>query len=404
MANLFVGQDNPNYNPNLTTSTGLSPSMQTYYNMGLLMNMKTQLKHAEHAKKFILPKHHGKTANWRRWNTLPAITTALAEGIVPNGQKLSQTDLSVSTNSYGGYVTVSDVVSWVATDPVVQDAVEQLAEQGGLSLDRLVRKELHGSATNVLFAGGKTAISGLSASEKLTTAELRKAVTILKKNKAPTFKRGGKEHYIAIVGPDTVYDLQDDTKWLAVSQYQDKENIYSGEIGRLFGVVFVETSESKIYGGPALGSDLAVASYVTATKTITLNRDMTDDEIETIMDTKAIKYGATAGAVASAIGKTVVLSGTIATDPVAADAFTVVGPGASGALVGATLVFGADAYGICGLEGNDNVSVIVKGKELAGGPLEQASTIGWKVGGFATKILYPERIIQILHGVTDISA
>ena len=51
-----------------------------------------------------------------------------------------------------------------------------------------------------------------------------------------------------------MFDLQNDEKWLAVSQYQDKENIYSGEIGRMFGVVFVESTEAKVFAGAGASS------------------------------------------------------------------------------------------------------------------------------------------------------
>ena len=70
---------------------------------------------------------------------------------------------------------------------------------------------------------------------------------------------------MAIIGPDTMYDLQEDEAFVKVSQYQDKENIYTGEVGRLFGVRLVETTEAKIFEGA--GTDGAdVASGVTSLK------------------------------------------------------------------------------------------------------------------------------------------
>ena len=63
---------------------------------------------------------------------------------------------------------------------------------------------------------------------------------------------------MAIIGPDTMYDLQEDEAFVKVSQYQDKENIYTGEVGRLFGVRLVETTEAKIFeGAGASGADVA---------------------------------------------------------------------------------------------------------------------------------------------------
>ena len=93
----------------------------------------------------------------------------------------------------------------------------------------------------MIYAGGKASRAELTAADKLTSRELRKAVKTLKKNHAQTF--GG--YFVAIIGPDTMYDLQEDEAFVKVSQYQDKENIYTGEVGRLFGVRLVERRFSK---------------------------------------------------------------------------------------------------------------------------------------------------------------
>ena len=114
-------------------------------------------------------------------------------------------------------------------------------------------------------------------------------------------------YYIAIVGPDTMYDLQEDDAFIKVSQYQDKENIYTGEIGRLFGVRLVETTEAKVFGSA----------------------------------------------------------------------------GAEKADVASVIVLGQYAYGITSLKGS-KPSVIVKPAGSAGtaDPLDQISTVGWKMDGF----------------------
>ena len=48
---------------------------------------------------------------------------------------------------------------------------------------------------------------------------------------------------------------------MAVSRYQDKEAVYAGEIGRLFGCRIVETTEAKIFEGAGAGS-VDVASII----------------------------------------------------------------------------------------------------------------------------------------------
>nr|DAW33473.1 MAG TPA: major capsid protein [Caudoviricetes sp.] len=399
---IYRGNVNPNFNANLTTSPGLAPAAQEFYNKTLLENIAPRLVHTQFGQKVSLPRGNGKTVKFRKWTPFPAITKPLTEGVVPDGQPLNMTEVSATIEPYGGYVTITDMVDMTSAVPVVTDSVELQADQGGLSIDHVTRSELHNQATNVQYAGGKTAISALTASDKLTMGDIRKAVRTLKKARAPKFSRGGKSHYIAIVGPDTVYDLQDDPTWEAVSQYQDKENIYSGEIGRMFGVVFVETTEAMVYGGMSFAAETKVASYTSGTKTVVLNRALNDDEADAIEAVKKIKIGENTLDVASARGTTLVLSGTVSTAPAAEDAVAIVGPGTSGAAVAATLIFGDKAYGIVDLDSR-NVHTIVKPSGSGGtaDPLNQVSTVGWKVNGFTAKLLQPTWLVQILHGISD---
>jgi len=67
-----------------------------------------------------------------------------------------------------------------------------------------------------------------------------------------------------------------------------------------------------------------------------------------------------------------------------------------GTAVYATLFLGKDAYGILDPEG-EGMEMIVKPKEVIGGPLNQFSTIGYKFCHGA-KILYQERMIRVETG------
>ena len=198
--------------------------------------------------------------------------------------------------------------------------MELLANAGARSVDAVAREEL-ATCTNVIYANGKTSRSGLESTDKLTSRELRKAVRMLKKANAQRF--GG--YYIAIVGPETVYDLQDDESFVRVSQYSDSENIYTGEVGRLFGVRLVETSEAKIFEGA----------------------------------------------------------------------------GSGGADVASVIVLGKYAYGVTSWKGA-KPRVIIKPSGSAGtaDPLDQISSVGWKMDGFGVKLLQPEYAVRIECGFT----
>lgn len=66
-------------------------------------------------------------------------------------------------------------------------------------------------------------------------------------------KQERRKHYVGIIHPDVSYDLMSDPKWVNVKTYADPEGIYEGEIGRIEGVRFVETSEAKVFTGAGAG-------------------------------------------------------------------------------------------------------------------------------------------------------
>lgn len=236
----------------IVQTTGVTAAPQTYlnkqfYDRNLLEMAKTKFVYANHGQKRTIPKGNGKKVEFRRWKPFEVDVDRLSmdEGITPDGQDLAQTNLEVECKQYGAYVEVSDLLLTTSFDNIAMAATDMLGEQLGTLLDMLVRDAMC-TTTNVQFANGKTAKDAITAEDKLTVDEVRKAVRTLKKGKARYFGNGRKNHFICICSPDATYDLQSDPLWQDVSKYSNAEQIYSGELGRLFGVVFVESTEAKV--------------------------------------------------------------------------------------------------------------------------------------------------------------
>ena len=307
-----------NTDTNMTTSSALSAGMQTYYNRELLRTFEPNLVHLQFGDEHRMPPHSGLVMNMRKLIPLETNTKALSEGDPGESVMLAETEVTVQLQQYGEYARCTDKLALTHLDMDIMRRTKLFGDAGARSIDAVVREEL-AKCANVIYAGGKASRAELTAADKLTSRELRKAVKTLKKNHAQTF--GG--YFVAIIGPDTMYDLQEDDAFVKVSQYQDKENIYTGEVGRLFGVRLVETTEAKIFEGA----------------------------------------------------------------------------GASGADVASVIVLGQYAYGVTSLKGA-KPRVIVKPAGSAGtaDPLDQISTVGWKMDGFGAKLLQPEYAVRIECG------
>lgn len=233
-------------------SNDLSPEMKTFYDKALLKFAKPNLVHDQFAQKRNIPKNGGKSIEFRRYSQLPKALTPLVEGVTPNGQNLNVTTVTATVDQYGGYITLSDVLLLTAIDNNLMEAIELLGDQAGRTLDTITREVLC-SGSNVIYAGGALGRTAITTANKLSVDDIKKAVRELKVGLAK--KING--YYVAIVHPDCVYDLENDDEWINASQYAGSTQIFEGEIGKLYGVRFVESTEAKIWA-EAGASDISV--------------------------------------------------------------------------------------------------------------------------------------------------
>lgn len=257
--NLFDG------NTNVTTDTGLSDEMKTYYSDYLIDMAEPELVHDQFGQKHPIPKNGGKTIEFRKYDPLPKALTPLTEGVTPDGRKLTMGVITSTVHQYGDYIELSDILLLTAIDNNLVQATRLLGSQAGRTLDTITREVLSGG-TNVQFAEGqvesRSALTGGDETEEnnhyLTVNAIRLAVRFLKVMNAPRING----YYVGIIHPDCSYDLMNDPKWVNVKTYSDPEGIYEGEIGRIEGVRFVETSEAKVW--THAGKDYAGGSTATA--------------------------------------------------------------------------------------------------------------------------------------------
>ena len=246
-----------NANTNLTTSSGLTDEMKVFYSDYLIDNAVPKLVHDQFGQKHPIPKNGGKTIEFRKYSPLPKLTTPISEGVTPDGQSLTMSTVEATVAQYGGYITLSDVLMLTAIDNNLVQATKLLGAQAGATLDTITREVLNGG-TNVIFSGGKEARTTLDATSLLTVDDIKKAVRLLKSQNAE--KVNG--DWVGIIHPDVAYDLTNDPAWKDVKTYSDPQDIYEGEIGKIFGVRFVETTEAKIWAGAGADSRAVYSTLI----------------------------------------------------------------------------------------------------------------------------------------------
>lgn len=378
----------------------LSAAMKEYYDTELLENAKEELFFNQFGKVQNLPEGNGKTVQWRKFDTFGKATTPLEEGVTPDGNTLNMTSVEAKIEQYGDYTTVSDMLDLTAVDDVILSCTEEHGAQAGLTLDTLTRNEIC-KGTNASFAptvvdGKETAVEfryELDQTAKLTSTVINKAVTKLKKNKAP--KINGK--YICIVHPSVSEDLRESEGWIEAHKYAAVTEIFNGEIGELHGVRFIETNEAPVFKGADLSASernlKATSANSAASTSITVGQgNATEALVGRYVLINGKKYR-----IVDINGDNKIILDTAIT--VAQDDIIYPGEGGKeGCAVYGCIMFGRDAYGRVELSGGA-MEMIVKAKGSAGtaDPLNQRSTVGWKAA-HAAAILYEERLLRIECG------
>ena len=377
----------------------LSGELKTFYDTELLENARVELVYAQFAKKQPLPRGRGKTVEWRKFGSFEKALTPLTEGVTPDGSGISVSYITKELAQYGDYTTVSDLLDLTAIDDVVLEITDRHGSNMGLTLDTVTRNEIQ-QGSQVIYApklgadGGQTAVLhryDLTEGCKLTSELVAKAATQLKKMNAPTFE--GK--YVCILHPSVAFDLRQDPAWVAAHQYAAATELFSGEIGELHGVRFVETTEAKIFWG----DDLAKNS-----RTLSVNGKV-ENAASVGFDGGTVAANALKGRYVLVGGKRCKVVGNTASQLTLDTAVTaadndVIYPGeggSQGCAVYGCLFLGKGAYGVVDLSEGTEVIVKPRGSSGTADPLDQRSSVGWK-GIHAAAILYDEYIVRVECG------
>lgn len=257
---------------NFDGTNTLSGELKTFYDTEMLENARAEMFYAQFGKKQALPANHGKTVEWRKWNTF-AKADKLTEGVIPTGQKFGMSSKTGTINQYGTYAAISDVMDMRAYDDTILGATEEMGASMAETQETLIRDALL-TNTNVMYCDNVKLATGAvgttpsscaemeaSATDRsmLTATMVNKAVTTMKKNRVPRIN--GK--YYAVIHPSAAYDLRENDGWIDAHKYAAPEELFNGEIGELHGCRFIENTFAPVLGGSTYQNKAGGVTYAT---------------------------------------------------------------------------------------------------------------------------------------------
>ena len=237
---------------NLSTNTAQAVKSR-FYKETFLTRAEANLVHKQLGQLNVqIPQGQGGygtgTAFWTRFVNLPVVSAGQGEGVPTTAVQMTAVNVTGSTAQYDAAVSISDILKYTSFGDMMKQATELLGYNAGDSIDRIVRDALSGNLT-IRNATGVANYTAIPSTATITLTELRKAVRNLQQGNA-IVPDGG--FWIAVVHPDTSYDIMADTTtggWTTANTYRDSTNgLLTGEIGKLNGIRFLESTNAKVVG------------------------------------------------------------------------------------------------------------------------------------------------------------
>ncbi len=269
----------------LTNVTSLTNTIKSFYDRVMLDTLDPTLIYYQFGEKRPLPKGEGLTMVWNRPVAL-AKGFVLSEGVTTStANALSTSKVSAIIRQFGGYTSISDLVDLTSITDVMKLAAQRIGQQAGETIERVIINELaignadagiHIVKNSASIGDYFESVSGVSVCSNgtapgsvlgatgcyanvIAVSNIRSAIYRLKRLNVKPYSGND---YVSIVNTETAEDIVGDSTWINFHQYAapGQENLYNGEIGKIYGCRFVETTQ-----GPAVravGDSLSTASAV----------------------------------------------------------------------------------------------------------------------------------------------
>lgn len=267
------------------SNSSLNQAIQTIWSKEILFQAMPILRFEQFAvKKTELGVAPGLRVNFLRYKNFAVDPSPLTEGVRMTTNALTAEQIAITVAEHGYAVAVSELLLNASFDDVMASASRLLGRHMAQYLDVQARNTLS-AATSAVFgydrsgiAGGAftnydegtpaTSISALDGNHKLTTGAIKDAALTLAGKNIPRLG----ETYVQFVHPKQSRDLRSNPEFIEVTKYAAPGNFMLGEIGRLYDVVFIETTQikklaaggtyttSSLVGAPASAGSIPVSA------------------------------------------------------------------------------------------------------------------------------------------------
>ena len=232
-------------------TTQMTPAIQVVWSKEILFQSMPVLRFEQFAvKKTELGVMPGLTVNFMRYNNLPIPSGPLVEGIRMKTYGITAQQYRITVAEQGFGVAVSELLLNASFDDIMASASRLLGRNMALYMDVDARHMIQTASSSVqgyipsLSASGQfgpynPGAKGTGGNGYMSPAAVKDAVQTLATKNVPRLG----DTYVCFVHPSQGRSIRDWPEFIEVTKYAAPGNFMLGEIGRLYDVVFIETTQ-----------------------------------------------------------------------------------------------------------------------------------------------------------------
>ncbi len=248
-----------------TTTTVLPPPVQQRFAEKLLSTPQARLIHGLTAERRAMPENSGNIMRMRRYNRLETAPVPVNPSMMnPPAQQLTAIDIDAQIDWYATYLVITEEVTLINQDPVLNSAAARLGQSMRETEDELVRDMLEATASIRNATGGT---NGDNPTE-IVRSDIDGVIATLQNNDGEFVSEmiGGEDKfgtgpvrdaYFALGSSRLIGQLELIDGFIAKAQYPNDRGTLASEWGTVSNVRFFLSSRGSVTSSAsALGADV----------------------------------------------------------------------------------------------------------------------------------------------------
>ena len=242
-----------------TTQAALAAVILAQVQATMITNLRAKLVFGAYTEPGTIDRGHGTLIFGQIPDLTESTSTLSDDGINPTAEAMTLTTVTVTPSEIGRVISITRRAKALSPYDLIMKAANLLSFEALRRVDTIIGTAA--SASGIARYSG-TALSRVTTSANITSADVRKWNTKLRSVNAIPFEDGT---FKAIVHPFVSGDLQAESggvggSWVDSNRYADPEQLKRGEVGKLFNTSFMESTHTVLQAAAGAG---AVDIYTT---------------------------------------------------------------------------------------------------------------------------------------------